>query len=88
LLEILEQYMDQACVELVRKSIKVGYVEIHDLNQRALGNLSAVPQGSILSPLLCNIYFNNFDQFVVNTLVPINTRGIRRADNLEYLRSR
>jgi len=56
--------LDQACVELVRKLLKVGYVEIHDLNQRALGNLSGIPQGSILSPLLCTIYFNNFDQFV------------------------
>jgi len=80
--------MDQACVELVRKLIKVGYVEIHDLNQRALGNLSGVPQGSILSPLLCNIYFNNFDQFVVNTLVPLHTRGTIRAESLEYRRSR
>jgi retron-type reverse transcriptase len=80
--------MDQACVELVRKLIKVGYVEIHDLNQRALGNLSGVPQGSILSPLLCNIYFNSFDQFVVNTLVPLYTSGTLRAENLEYKRSR
>lgn len=87
LLKILEKYMDQACLELISKLIKVGYVEINDLNQRALGNLSGIAQGSILSPLLCNIYFNEFDQFMVNTLVPLYTRGTIRAENLEYKRS-
>lgn len=85
---MLSEYMDQSCVELIRKLIKVGYVEIHDLNHRALGSLSDIPQGSILSPLLCNIYMNRLDEFIVNSLIPIYTRGKVRAENLEYKKSK
>jgi hypothetical protein len=45
---------------------------------------SGTPQGGILSPLLANIYLNELDAYIEDTLIPQYTRGKRRAPNLEY----
>jgi len=81
--------MDQSTIELMRKMIRAGYVDVKGLNYRTLiqEGYEGVPQGSILSPILCNIYFDDFDNFVENMLIPLNTKGIKRAENLEYKRA-
>lgn len=80
--------MDQSCIELIRKMMRAGYVDINNLNNRVVGSTEGVPQGSILSPLLCNIYFNDFDHYVEDTLIPIINKGDKRSENLEYKRGR
>lgn len=67
---MLEKYCDQATLELINKMLKVGYVDIHNLNDRAKYQAQGTPQGSILSPLLSNIYLNHLDQFMEKTLLP------------------
>jgi retron-type reverse transcriptase len=67
--------MDQATVELVGKLIKVGYIDIHNLNNRQAYATEGVPQGSILSPILCNIYLDEVDKFFTNTISPKYNKG-------------
>jgi retron-type reverse transcriptase len=48
---------DLRFIELIRKSLKAGYFEFR--------TYSHSPQGSILSPLLANIYMHKLDEFVL-----------------------
>jgi group II intron reverse transcriptase/maturase len=84
LLRQLEDHCDQATIELVAKLIKVGYVDIHNLNDRQMYNVEGTPQGSLISPILCNIYLHTFDQFVTDELLPEWTRGVERPFKQEY----
>lgn len=78
LLEKLSSLTDQATVELVRKLIKVGYVDIHNLNDRTAYSELGVPQGSLISPILANIYLHDFDVFVQEKLISEWNRGNER----------
>src|SRR5262249_26778308 len=49
---------------------------------------SGVPQGGVVSPILSNIYLSKLDTFVETVLQPEYTRGVLRASNPEYLRTR
>jgi group II intron reverse transcriptase/maturase len=69
LLEKLSSLTDQATVELIRKLIKVGYVDIHNLNDRTAYSVEGLPQGSLISPILTNIYLHDFDVFVQEKLI-------------------
>ena len=42
------------------------------------------PQGSVLNHLLSNIVLHQFDKYVMEVIVPENTKGIRRNTNPEY----
>lgn len=85
MLQKLEPYCDQATIELIRKLIKTGYVDLHNLNDRRRYAVEGVPQGSILSPLLSNLYLHELDQFVTEKLLPMWNKGaVRLRDRTEY----
>ena len=86
LLEKLSSLVDQATVELIRKLIKVGYVDIHNLNDRTAYSAEGVPQGSIISPILANIYLHDFDVFVQEKLISKWNRGNERKFITGYQR--
>lgn len=81
LLSIVERHCDQATTELIRKLIQAGYVDIHNLNDRTKYEVDGVPQGSIISPLLSNLYLNEFDQYVDTELLPEWNNGEKRPTN-------
>ena len=61
LCEILEQRIeDVRFMNLIRKSLKCGVFD----NPKTLYSSLGVPQGSIVSPILANIYFNELDKWV------------------------
>lgn len=81
LLKILQSdIQDNRFLRLVKHLLQAGYLE----NGQQTPTLSGTPQGSILSPILSNLYLNKLDQFVEQTLIPRYTQGKRRAPNSVY----
>jgi len=72
---------DQRFLRLISNLLKAGYLE----NWRFNVTLSGVPQGSIVGPILSNIYLSRLDQFVENTLLPAFNRGNRRRPYRLYM---
>jgi len=63
LLKILNKRIkDQKFLKLIKKSLECGIVFADKLEQSVIGTT----QGSVLSPMLYNIYFNEFDKFINN----------------------
>lgn len=85
LLKMLNDYMDQPTVELVRKLCKAGYAEVGTLADPT-STVEGTPQGSLISPILCNIYLHALDKFIAEELLPKHNFGEVRASSLEYKR--
>lgn len=73
---------DGRLLNLIRMLLEAGYMEDWHYNR----TYSGTPQGGVLSPLLANIYLNELDAYIEDTLIPHYTRGTRRAPHLEYYR--
>jgi group II intron reverse transcriptase/maturase len=83
LLEILAEHIhDGRFLQLIRELLKAGYLEDWKWNR----TLSGAPQGSIIGPILSNIYLSKLDTFVEDTLMAAYTRGDRRRANPSYSR--
>jgi group II intron reverse transcriptase/maturase len=71
---------DERFIGLIQGLLDAGYLEDWKWN----ATYSGVPQGSILSPLLTNVFLNQLDRFIEDKLLPAYNRGKRRRDNREY----
>ena len=72
LLAILrEKLHDNRFLRLIAHLLEAGYLE----DWRFTATLSGVPQGSIVGPLLSNVYLDQLDQFVEARLLLAHNRG-------------
>ena len=78
LIELLKPYCDQATIELIRKLLNAGYVDIHNLANVVQRSELGTPQGSLISPLLANLYLHELDRYIMNELVPTWNTGDER----------
>lgn len=61
LVKLLEKRIkDPRFIRLIRKLLKCGILD----NKQTIWSKTGVPQGSIVSPLLANIYYHELDEFV------------------------
>jgi group II intron reverse transcriptase/maturase len=80
LLDILrEKIEDDRFITLIRKFLKAGYLEKWDYHQ----TYSGTPQGSVVSPILTNIYLNKLD-WELEAICQRYTQGKSRKVNNAY----
>ena len=60
---------DERFTRLVIKALKAGYLEFKELKT----SLSGTPQGSIISPILSNIYLSQLDKFIEKKMEEFQT---------------
>lgn len=82
LVDILRRKIkDEAFLELIWKFLRAGYLENWEYN----ATYSGIAQGSGISPVLANIYLNEFDCFMDSYKKEFD-RGVKRKPNREYTR--
>jgi group II intron reverse transcriptase/maturase len=74
---LAEKIHDNRFLRLIAQLLGTGYLE----DWRYNNTLSGVPQGSIVGPILANVYLDRLDKFVETTLLPQHNRGTQRKPN-------
>ena len=73
---------DGRIIELIRRFLKAGYLERHQIRN----SLTGTPQGGLISPILANIYLHELDKYAEGLCRKYSTEKRRRKENPEYLR--
>jgi len=80
MIEILKKRIsDERFLRLIRKFLKAGYMEDWQFHN----TYSGTPQGGIISPILANIYLDEFDKYMKDYGEKFN-KGAERKRNPEY----
>jgi RNA-directed DNA polymerase len=75
----LEEYCDQSTIELIRKFLKCGYIDIYNHSNTLEKSKIGKHQSSLISPILSNLYLHSFDCFMLMyELFPDWNRGDKR----------
>jgi group II intron reverse transcriptase/maturase len=78
---LAEKIHDNRFLRLMRNMLRAGYLEDWQYHK----TLSGCPQGSVVSPVLSNIYLHKLDNYVETVLIPQYTQGVARKRNPEYI---
>lgn len=70
-----KQIKDLFILNLIRKLLNVGYVDIHNLINREKYTQKNIPKITIISTLFVNIYFHILDEYIQEKLIPEYTVG-------------
>ncbi|WP_218959773.1 reverse transcriptase domain-containing protein [Cupriavidus sp. IK-TO18] len=70
---------DERFLNLIRKALTAGYYEF----KRPVESHVGTPQGSIVSPILCNIFLHELDEFVAG-LTATHEKGDKKRTTTEY----
>ncbi len=71
---------DQRFIELIRKALNAGYMIGYTRKTDILGT----PQGSIISPILANIYLHQLDEYIANLTNEFNSVNEKKPYNSIY----
>lgn len=74
---------DKRVISIIRQTLKAGYVEYDILHHSDAGT----PQGGIISPLLSNVYLNDFDWYVGRQYCEPFQQCKRKGNDMARLRN-
>jgi retron-type reverse transcriptase len=78
-----DKIADRRFTNLMRKALKAGYFEFRAYKS----NIIATSQGSIVSPILANIYLDQLDEFVLSMKSDFDREGATKISRYyEYLK--
>jgi retron-type reverse transcriptase len=92
LLEILRKKIaDERFIQLINKFLKSGYQMGFGIDGKTpvFATKDGTPQGGIMSPVLANIYLNEFDRFVQNKIDEVKVdKQVKKDAVYEYLQNK
>lgn len=71
---------DERFINLIQKFLNSGSAY---LNEAPVYSMNGIPQGSIISPILCNIILHEMDSYIINSKVNFD-KGVKLQRNYKY----